>query len=285
MVDRFNIKLAVAAAGTGWSGHRPPGVGVRWSLMYLAYVDESGDDGPDGSNTYVLGCVMVDASRWTATFDQMINFRRWVRDQFGVPVRAEIKANYLLHNGGPLRRRPLSEWARFRLYRSCMRLQPKLGVTAFAVVVDKAEALEKFEGARVASDIAWEYLLQRLERRSSGEGTEILLQHDEGDITAVRKRTRKARRAGSAGSQFGTGQLRRPFARLLDDPVPRNSEQSYFLQLADLDAYAAFRRVHPPPERDVQVVPQGMWDELGDARFRPVRRRIFGGPAGIVPGP
>lgn len=253
--------------------------------MYIAYVDESGDDGDSGSHTYTLGCVMVDTAGWADTFDQMIGFRRWIRDSFGLPVRAEIKANYLLRNGGPLRRRPLSERARFSLYRSCMRIQAKLDLDAFAVVIDKAKARRKFSGARAGSDIAWEYLLQRLERRASKERTEILLVHDEGDPLNVRKRARKARRAGSAGSAFGTGLLNRPFRRLLDDPIPRHSDQSYFLQLADLNAYAAFRRLHPPPARPVQVVPQGMWDELGSARFRPVRSLVRGGPAGIVPGP
>jgi len=109
--------------------------------------------------------------------------------------------------------------------------------------------------------------------------------HDEGDEATVRKRARKARRAGTAGSAFGAGLLKRPFTRLIDDPIPRSSHQSYFLQLADLDAYAAFRRLYAPPARPVQIVPQTMWDELGSARFRPVRSLYRGGPAGIVPGP
>jgi len=133
--------------------------------MLLAYVDESGDDGQErGSHTYALSCVMVDASAWTSTFDQLIAYRRWIRDRFGIPVRAEIKANYLLRNGGPLRDKPLGERARFALYRSFLRLQPKLGLNVFAVVVDKKKATEKFSGSRPASDIAWAYLLQRLER-------------------------------------------------------------------------------------------------------------------------
>jgi hypothetical protein len=166
-------------------------------------------------------------------------------------------------------------------------LQPKLELDAFAVVIDKERAAKKFSNARAASDVAWEYLLQRLERRAtkSNPKTEILVVHDEGDEMSVRKRARKARRAGTAGSFFGTGMLQRPFTRLIDDPVPRNSQQSYFLQLADLNAYAAFRRLYPPPQRPVQIVPETMWDELGSARFRPVRRLYRGGPVGIVPGP
>jgi hypothetical protein len=81
-------------------------------VVYLAYIDESGDDGARGSMSYALGCVMIDGSRWTTTFDQMIAFRRFVKARFGVPVRAELKANYLLRNGGPLRASPLSESAR-----------------------------------------------------------------------------------------------------------------------------------------------------------------------------
>ena len=256
--------------------------------MIIAYVDESGDDGKGkGSHTYSLGCVMVDSARWTEVFDQLIEHRRWVRSTFGVPVRAEIKANYILRNGGPLRQDPLGEKARFALYRSFLRLQPKLGLDVFAVVIDKASSAKKFSGARAASDIAWEYLLQRLERRATKASpkTEILLVHDEGDEMNVRTRARKARRAGTAGSHFGTGQLKRPFDRLLDDPVPRMSHQSYFLQLADLDAYAAFRRLYPPPPRKVQIVPEAMWDELGSSRFGAVRRLYRGGPVGIVPGP
>lgn len=105
--------------------------------------------------------------------------------------------------------------------------------------------------------------------------------HDEGDADRVRKLARKARRAGTAGSAFGTGLLRRPAKRLVDDPVPRDSKQSYFLQMADMNAYAAFRHVVPPPERHVQVVPATMWTELSTAMYTAVSG-LTGGPPAIV---
>lgn len=240
--------------------------------MIIAYVDESGDPGATGSRTYALGCVMVDHSIWLNRFDRLIGYRRHVRKLFGLPVRAELKANYLLRNGGPhLSQNPLSEPARHALYRQTMRLQNKLDLKCFAVVIDKAEAANRDPG-RPVQDIAWEWLLQRLERRSHYESDHVLLVHDEGDQATVRKLARKTRRIGTAGSAFGTGVLSVPFERLIDDPVPRDSKQSYFLQLADLCAYAAFRRLNPPPLRAQQIVPQGMWDELGDARFTAVTR-------------
>jgi Protein of unknown function (DUF3800) len=95
---------------------------------------------------------------------------------------------------------------------------------------------------------------------------------------------RKARRAGSAGSAFGTGSLKRPARLILDDPVPRKSHESYFIQLADLDAYAAFRKLYAPTPRPVNIVPQNMWDELGTAAFAKVNA-LSGGPPGIVSWP
>ena len=154
----------------------------------------------------------------------------------------------------------MSERARFKLYRAHMRVQDNPGMRAFAVVIDKAEAASKYAGSRVAPDIAWEYLLQRLER--TFRTSEVMVVHDEGDPITIHKRARKARRAGTAGSSFGTDLLNVPFRNLLDDRVSRISRQSYFIQLADLNAYAASRRLYPTPPRRDKVVPQRMWDFL-----------------------
>jgi hypothetical protein len=193
-----------------------------------------------------------------------------------VPVRTEIKANYLLRNGGGFRPLGLSESARYAIYRQSMRLHSKLGFKTFAIVVNK-----EYHPPGTADALAWEYLFQRLERFSTKNNQVVMIVHDEGNALAIRKMARKSRRAGGAGSMFGTGRLDRPFLKQLDDPVPRISAQSYFLQLADLAAYAAFRKHYPPPPRPVQIVPQDMWDELGDARYAPVNM-YSGGPPGIV---
>ena len=253
------------------------------SWMHLAYVDESGSTGPGSSLTFTLGCVLIDATRWPDVFDEMIEYRRFLRDEFDIPVRAEIKANYLLRNGGALRALGLSEGARYRVYRGLMRLQNKLELRAFAVVIRKdiaAQRRHQFD----PREVAWEYLIQRFERFTTNERTQVLVFHDEGEGTIVRSLVRKARRIGTAGSAFGTGSLKRPARLILDDPVSRKSHESYFVQLADLNAYAAFRNLYPPPARAVNIVPQNMWNELGDARFAKVNM-LRGGTPGIVSWP
>jgi Protein of unknown function (DUF3800) len=252
--------------------------------MYFGYVDESGDAGAAGSRTYALACVLVASRSWPDVFDGLIGFRRFLRVRFRLPVRAEVKANYLIRNGGPFRALQLSEAARHAIYRGFMRLHPKLGLETFAVVMDKQTAASRYPG-RDPRELAWERLLQRVERFTTQSHREpVLIVHDEGEMPLVRKLARRARRAGTAGSMFGTGCLRVPARLLLEDPVPKDSQQSYFLQLADLAAYAAFRRHFPPPPRAQPIVPQGMWDELGDSRYWQANM-YGGGPPGIVFGP
>jgi hypothetical protein len=161
-----------------------------------------------------------------------------------------------------------------------MRLQGKLGLRAFAVVVRKAELWASEPGAD-PRERAWEYLLQRLERMSTLSRVPVMIIHDEGEGAIVRKYARRARRAGGAGSRLGTGHLSRPARLLIDDPVERRSHENYFIQLADLTAYAAFRSVFPPPARPVQIVPQTMWSELGTAAYAEVNK-YAGGTPGIV---
>jgi hypothetical protein len=245
--------------------------------VHFAYVDESGNTGipPAGSRTYTLGCVLLEAASWPAAFDDMIDYRRFLRARFGIPVRAELKANHLLQNGGAFRQLALSESARRAVYRQSMRLIPKLGLQAFAVVIDKTQRTTDHR------DLAWEYMLQRLERFSTKGGTPLMIVHDEGEAGLVRKHVRRARRAGMAGSMFGTGILKVPARFFVDDPVPRDSSQSYFVQLADLVAYAAFRKYFPPPSRPVNIVDDRTWDQLGPAVLAKVNA-YSGGPPGIV---
>lgn len=247
--------------------------------MLLAYVDESGDRGYSGSLTYTLGCVMLDDTAWPDAFDALIAFRRFIKAQFGINVRAEIKANSLVRGTGVCA--GLGDGQRQRIYRQHMRLANKLGLRCFAVVIHKGKVMKQTLDPR---DIAWEFLLQRVERESKDRGVPAVIIHDEGETLAVRKLARKARRAGRAGSRFGTGTLAVPFRTLIDDPVPRNSNQSYFVQMADLCAYAAFRRLYPPPAKRASVCPQNTWEELGAAIHTQANQLARGTASGGVPG-
>lgn len=251
--------------------------------MYLAYIDESGSTGDvakGGSKSYTLGCVLVRASQWAIVLDGLVGYRRYLRKQFGLSTRAEVKANHLLQNSGAFRDLALRERARFSLYRGMLRLCPKLDLSVLAIVIRK-ELLT----AGDPHDYEWTLLLQRLERLTTKRGLQVLIVHDEGNEMQVRALARRARRAGVADSTFGAGNVNVPFRGLLDDPVSRRSHESLFLQLADLSAYAAFRRVFPPPARTVRIVPELMWEELGGSMLSEANHRSGEPSPGIVAWP
>lgn len=249
--------------------------------MFIGYVDDSGNTGIPGSRTYTLGCVLVGGGAWLGTLDGLVAFRRTLKATYGIPVTAELKANYLIRNKGLLYRLGLSEQERQNVYRECMAIQHTLRIKTFAVVIDKNKLATKKPGVN-PREVAWEFLIQRLGATSDRLKRPVMIIHDHGDARTVRTIARKARRAGTAGSHFGTGQLKRPARWLLDDPVPRDSRSSLFIQLADLNAYAAYRRMFPHKTAPtVPVVPQSMWDDLGHARYK-WANKVKGGVPGIV---
>lgn len=255
--------------------------------MLLAYLDESGNTGDveqGGSLTYTLGCVLVDSASWPDAFNELLNFRRRIRDRFGIPMRVELKASYLLRNNGPLREFGLAPDARRIIYRAHMRLlhqlaiENQLYVKAFGIVIDKRNSVVQPDAV---FELAWQTLLQRLERASHYDKQPFMVIHDEGEDVQIRKLVRRARRYLTAGSMFGSGYLVNAAKKLIDDPVPRKSDHSYFIQLADLVAYAAFRDTVPPGGSIARVCPQGMWREIGQA-IRVETNKNSGGTPGIV---
>lgn len=245
--------------------------------MYFAYFDESGDSGYENSptNTFTLAAVLVHDNDWMATLDEMVSFRRYVRDQFGVPPRAEIKANWLIHKKGPcFKNLDLSFPGRLNLYEAFMRFQRKVGmIQTFAIVIDKDKVYKTSVSPR---DYAWTRAIERLERFGSGEGETLHVLPDEGHGHFIQKKIRAMRRFHKVDSAFDAKTLDRRAENIIGDSSDRSSEESYFIQLADLNAYAAYRRVYPGSNFD-----ESYWKELGDARVNEVNR-LSGGPTGIV---
>jgi hypothetical protein len=243
--------------------------------MFFAYFDESGDSGYDKSptRTFTLASILVDDSDWLELLDQTVAFRRFLRDNFGIPPRAELKAQWLIHGKGDIRGLGLSFPARMAAYRAALRFQRKCGlVRTFAVVIDKKKIKKRSYDPR---EFAWQYALERLERFGTAEQRNCHVLPDEGHGDFIRKKLRMMRRFHTVPSAFGPDRLDRKAENIVEDSSDRRSSDSYFIQLADLNAYAAFRRAFPGPNFDGSY-----WDELGDARIKRVSH-LTGGIPGI----
>jgi hypothetical protein len=251
-------------------------------VAYLFYMDESGDPGLVSSGsvvpTYTVAAVIIHDSQWVNLFSHLLDFRRLLRKRFGLYMRAEIKGAELANGAGPWAALRLSAQKRHFIYRSLLATQGAVGnVKTYAVVVDKSQCRDK-EHVR---DTAWRYALQRVERFANAAGDTALLLPDSGQYIWLRRLAREMRRHSVVGSAFGMGSFQRKLLNvLLDDPVERDSRQSYMIQLADLNAYAAYRFKVPIPQ-----FPQAMWRSLGSAVLAEANKNKPKQEPGIVEGP
>lgn len=253
--------------------------------MYLAYMDESGDPGPRSAvPTYTVGCVFIHASQWADEFERVLNFRRYLRRDFGLKLRDEVKGSELAKGTGPWAGLGLPNRTRKGIFRSFMRLQDRGAVIkSYAVVIDKSDS--RTSTTETARETAWRYTLQRVETFARVNNETVMLVPDSGQYFWFRALAREMRRFSYVGSAFGMGAgMRRNLEKILvDDPVERDSVESYLIQMADLNAYAAYRNRRPDPQ-----FPVNMWGELGGAILTEANRiqvQKKGGTAGIVDGP
>jgi hypothetical protein len=249
--------------------------------MYFAYFDESGDNGrvDQGSptRTFTLACILVHDKRWLTALDKTAEWRRSVKRDFRIPVTAELKSNWLIHNkSNAIRDAKLSLEERINVFRSAMRFLRDAApiFRVFAVLIVKY----RIELAHVdARDKAWEWALQRLERFGRDRAENIHVIPDEGHGQFIRKKIRKMRRFNRVRSAFGPGTLSRLVDNIVEDPSDRQSHESFFIQLADLAAYSAYRRVVAGKHFGKEI-----WDTVGDVLIDEVDAVRGVGPRGIV---
>lgn len=63
---------------------------------------------------------------------------------------------------------------------------------------------------------------------------------DEGRVGKMRSTTRKIQKINFIPSRFGTGSYRQEVRSLIEDPLPKNSKESYFIQLSDSVAFIVY---------------------------------------------
>lgn len=165
------------------------------------------------------------------------------------------------------------------IYEKILRFESELEIRTFSIAINKSRAAAKGWDARYA---AWTFALQTLHSFCLAQDDRAAIFPDEGHGFFIRQRVRHMRRYNTAPSHLGPGSYEFKVERILEDPSDRRSQDSYFVQLADMNAYASHRSQYVDPRGDVR---SSLWDTLAgptrDVRLREVSREA-GGPPGIV---
>lgn len=106
--------------------------------MYLMYVDESGDTGIVNSPTryFILSGIVIHETNWRDTLENLVTFRKGLRDSKGLKLRDEIHCTEFINRPGELKRIKRND--RLDIIKKCMDwLNNQSQIKTFSVVVDK----------------------------------------------------------------------------------------------------------------------------------------------------
>ena len=220
------------------------------------YVDESGDSGllPESqTNYFALSGIVIHELRWRETLDQLIDFRRRMKAIYGLPMRTEIHAGRMLGKMHGSELSAMSKTIRLSIIRN---LADEMASMADLNVINVIVA----KSGKVSSDhifeIAWKALLQRFENtmgsgrfngpRNADERGIVLPDYtDVKRLTTLLRAMRRHNPIPNMRSQYGLGSRNLRVQRLVEDPIFKKSDESYFTQMADLAAYLLYQKFAP----------------------------------------
>ena len=218
--------------------------------MYFMYVDESGDTGLVDSNTdyFILSGLVIHELDWNTLFSDFHEFRRQIFQKYKFKVRDEFHAVVMV-NGNKAENCNLEKNERFMILRNTIDwIAGKPEISLITVIVKKHGFTSKDE----VFELAWKTLIQRFENTLNGKNfngsknaiDKGIIIADNTDVETIRKIYRKMHVINYIPSYFG-GSRNLPIQFVIEDPVFKDSKQSYFVQLADITAYFTMQHLCP----------------------------------------
>jgi hypothetical protein len=229
--------------------------------MYLMYVDESGDCGlpSDRSPTryFCLSGLVIHELRWRDLLSELTNFRRWIKRRYRVYLDDELHHAELINKPSRLAAslQSLAKHERLAIIRHHADQLARLpDLSVINVIVDKATG--KLTEKEAVFRGAWYRLFQRFEntiqRRNSpgpkNQSERGIVFPDSTDGVRLRTylnrmRVRNPIRIPGQSGSFNFDD--RPIESLIEDPIPRESHLSYFVQAADCCVYLLKQFIEP----------------------------------------
>ena len=207
--------------------------------MYIAYVDESGDDGHNVAITryFTLSGIILADSNWKIFLEKVKSFRQGLKRSFGLTLKADLRATDLWRQKGNFKRLKLSYADQVEIFRRTAEfLRRAQEIVILNVSINKGSP--QLPSTVKISEFAWRLFLQRYENWLLAKQELGIVVNDEGYDGLVRILSRKMRVYNPIPSHFGD-YYQSPMVKIIEDPFSRHSQYSYFIQLADMSAYLA----------------------------------------------
>lgn len=231
--------------------------------MHLVYYDESGDDGfpAQASPLFVLSAVYCPALDWRESFEFIAGFKRQLAKDFNFPVKVEIHTRELLLNKKPYAPLRLTGAERTEIVGRFCQVAAQLSLRAITTAVVKPWIRNS---EFPVLDRALSYSVNRIETDLRGaSANRFLIITDDGRVAKMRSTTRRMQKINYVPSRFGSSAYQRDIRHMIEDPLPKDSKESYFIQLADMLAFLFY--AHTAHETGIAALPRRSPPELDQA--------------------
>lgn len=198
--------------------------------MYLIYLDDSHD-----KLAAAYSALAIPALQWKAALARLRAFRRALRGTDGIYTNAELRAWKFVSGRGRPGDGIVPKARRVHIYREFLAAISSLpGARLFNAYCPMSRSLRAFER-----------LANRINRAMTKCDACALLFCDRGNEGPYTQMLRRMSRFNPIPSQYGKRLMNVPTGRIIENPIFKNSESSYFIQAADFAAYALLRRERP----------------------------------------
>jgi hypothetical protein len=206
--------------------------------MFLAYYDESGDDGfPEYSSAlFILTATYFHFSEWKNNYEKIYLFRKKLKEEFQIPVKVEMHSKKFILNKNPYKDFNLSDESRIRIVELFCALIADLKVKIINVAINKKKITTvKYN----VLDTAFTYSIQRIENDLVQQGTDkrFMIITDPGREAKMRDTSRKIQKINFIPSKYTDVTYRNEIKLLIEDPLPKESKESFFIQISDFVSY------------------------------------------------
>lgn len=222
--------------------------------MLFLYADESGDTGVKNSPTrfFTLSGLVVHETKWKEVLDDIVRFRKELRNNYGLKLREEIHCSAFIHN--PTKElKMLDRHVRLKILKQTLLFQSNLSdkIRIINIIVDKTNKRNPSQ----VFESAWKCLFQRFQNtiiynnfpifNSTGFRDNGIIIVDRTIEHQLQKLLRKLRTYNPVPNMASSGYRDMPLDIITEDPVHKNSNNSYFIQLCDVNAFFLRQKEQP----------------------------------------
>jgi hypothetical protein len=215
------------------------------------YIDESGDTGVSRSQTnfFVISAIVIHESSWQNVLNDLIDFRKGLKNQYGLLLKEEIHASEFI-NGSPNLKAGISRNDKLDILKKCLKwLDSRSDVSVVTVRCNKSQ-----NASKDIFEFTWRVLIQRFDNTLARNNFPNSIGNDKGMIIAdntdggkLTKLLRRMRRYNQVPNHpaYGLGSRNIILRAVVEDPVLRDSADSYLHQMVDVVAYFARQYYEP----------------------------------------